>query len=184
MGELTRLLEAVQRGESGALDRVFSVLYSDLRRAARRQLQRQDYGHALNTTLLVHESYLRMHDRNELRPADRQQFLAYAAAAMRSVIVDLARERLAEKRGGGDRPITLVTEISESHGAEDLEVIRVHEALDELHTIEPRLAKIVELRFFGGLSENEVAEALGIARRTVQRDWEKARVLLFAALKR
>jgi RNA polymerase sigma factor (TIGR02999 family) len=184
MGDITLLLQAAQRGESGALDRLYGVLYRDLRSAARRQLRRHDYRRALNTTLIVNESYLRLRDKSELRPADRQQFLAYAAAAMRSVIVDLARQRLAEKRGGGDPDITLVTEISESHSREDLEVVRVHEAMEELAAIEPRLAKIVELRFFGGLSESEVAEALGVARRTVQRDWEKARVLLFSTLKR
>lgn len=184
MGELTLLLQAAQRGESGALDRVFSLLYRDLRSAARRQLRRHDHRRALNTTLVVHESYLRLRDRKELRPADRQQFLAYAATAMRSVIVDLARQRLADKRGGGNADITLVTQIADEQVAQDLEVVNVHEALEELGAIEPRLAKIVELRFFGGLSESEVAEALGVARRTVQRDWEKARVFLFAALKR
>ena len=184
MGELTDLLQAAQRGEPGAVDRLFGLLYGDLRSAARRQLRRHDYHQALDTTLLVNESYLRMRDRAELRSADRQKFLAYAAAAMRSVIVDLARQRLSEKRGGGDAHITLVTGIAESFGDQDLEVVRVNEALEELHAIEPRLAKIVELRFFGGLNETEVGEVLGLSKRTVQRDWEKARALLYTSLQK
>jgi RNA polymerase sigma factor (TIGR02999 family) len=116
-----------------------------------------------------------------LKPEDRPQFLAYAASAMRSVIIDLARSRLAEKRGG-DNVVALRTNVAESASASDEELIGIHEALEELAAIEPRLAKIVEMRYFVGMSEQDVAEALGIAKRTAQRDWEKARMFLFAAL--
>ena len=183
MGEITLLLEAAQRGESGAVDRLYGLLYTELRSAARQQLRQRDHRRALDTTLIVHESYLRLRDREDLRPADRRRFLAYAATAMRSVIVDLARERLADKRGGDAPAITLNTCIAESATTGDSELLQVHEALEELAAIEPRLAKIVELRFFGGLSEQEAADTLGIAKRTAQREWEKARTFLFAALK-
>jgi RNA polymerase sigma factor (TIGR02999 family) len=182
MGEVTLLLEAARRGQPDAIDRLFSVLYRELRSAARRQLRRLDHRRTLDTTVIVHESYLRLRHCNDVRPEDRHQFLAYAAAAMRAVIIDLARSRLASKRGGNNPAITLNTTIAESASASDTELIAVHEALEELAAIEPRLAKIVEMRYFGGLSEQEVADALGIAKRTVQRDWEKARVFLFAAL--
>jgi RNA polymerase sigma factor (TIGR02999 family) len=182
MGDVTLLLEAARRGEHLAVDRLYSLLYRELRAAAHRQLRLRDHQRALDTTMIVNESYLRLRDRKQLKPDCRNQFLAYAAAAMRSVIVDLARERLAEKRGG-DRPdIALTTNIVDSVSADDAQLIKVHEALDELAAIEPRLAKIVELRYFVGLSEEEAALALGIARRTAQRDWEKARVFLFDAL--
>ena len=183
MGDVTLLLEAAQRGEHLAVDRLYSLLYRDLRAAARRQLRQRDHQRSLDTTMIVNESYLRLRNRKQLKPGCRSQFLAYAASAMRSVIVDLARERLADKRGGKRDIVALTTNIVDSVAADDAELIRVHEALDELASIEPRLAQIVELRYFVGLSEEESAQALGIARRTAQRDWEKARVFLFEALK-
>ena len=182
MGDVTLLLAAARGGKSDAVDQLFSLLYQELRSVARRQLRRQDHGRALDTTLIVHESYLKLRDRGALKPEDRPQFLAYAASAMRSVIIDLARARLAEKRGGDNVVVALRTNIAESAPTTDAELIHIHEALEELAAIEPRLAKIVEMRYFVGMSEQEVAEALGIAKRTAQRDWEKARMFLFAAL--
>jgi RNA polymerase sigma factor (TIGR02999 family) len=182
MGDVTVLLEAARRGEPLAVDRLFTLLYRELRSAARRQLRRQDHQRTLDTTVIVNESYLRLRDHKQLKPGCRGQFLAYAAAAMRSVIVDLARERLAQKRGGDQPDVALTTNIAGSASIDDAQLIKVHEALEELAAIEPRLAKIVELRYFVGLSEAGAAEALGIARRTAQRDWEKARLFLFAAL--
>lgn len=182
MGDVTELLDAARRGSGDAVDRLYALLYRDLRVAARRQLRSRDHRRTLDTTLIVHESYLRLRHRNDLRPEDRQQFLAYAATAMRSVIVDMARSRLAEKRGGAQRDVTLNTNIAESAVASDDQLLQIHDALGELAAVEPRLAKIVEMRYFGGMSEQEVADALGVARRTAQRDWEKARVFLFAAL--
>jgi RNA polymerase sigma factor (TIGR02999 family) len=182
MGDVTLLLAAARQGKSGAVDQLFSLLYQELRSLARRQLRKQDHARALDTTMIVHESYLKLRDRGALKPEDRPQFLAYAASAMRSVIIDLARGRLAEKRGGDNVVVALRTNVAESASASDEELIRIHEALEELAAIEPRLAKIVEMRYFVGMSEEDVAEALGIARRTAQRDWEKARMFLFAAL--
>jgi RNA polymerase sigma factor (TIGR02999 family) len=181
MGDVTLLLAAARHGKSDAVDQLFSLLYQELRAVARQQLRRQDHGRALDTTMIVHESYLKLRDRGALKPEDRPQFLAYAASAMRSVIIDLARGRLAEKRGG-DKVVALRTNVAESASASDEDLLRIHEALEELAAIEPRLAKIVEMRYFVGMSEQDVAEALGIAKRTAQRDWEKARMFLFAAL--
>jgi RNA polymerase sigma factor (TIGR02999 family) len=181
MGEVTLLLAAARGGKSAAVDQLFSLLYQELRTVAHRQLRKRDHGRALDTTMIVHESYLKLRDRGALKPEDRPQFLAYAASAMRSVIIDLARGRLAEKRGG-DNLVPLRTNVAESASASDAELLRIHEALEELAAIEPRLAKIVEMRYFVGMSEQAVAEALGIAKRTAQRDWEKARLFLFTAL--
>jgi RNA polymerase sigma factor (TIGR02999 family) len=149
---------------------------------ARRQLRRLDRRRTLDTTVIVHESYLRLRARHNLRLEDRRQFLAYASKAMRAVIIDMTRSRLASKRGGDKPAITLNTTIAESTSASDAELIALHDALEELATIDPRLAKIVEMRYFAGLNAQEIADALSIAKRTAQRDWEKARVFLFAAL--
>jgi RNA polymerase sigma factor (TIGR02999 family) len=181
VGDVTLLLAAARQGKSDAVDQLFNLLYQELRSVAHRQLRKHDHRRALDTTMIVHESYLKLRDRGALKPEDRPQFLAYAASAMRSVIIDLARGRLAEKRGG-DNVVALRTNVAESASASDEELVRIHEALEELAAIEPRLAKIVEMRYFVGMSEQAVAEALGIAKRTAQRDWEKARMFLFAAL--
>lgn len=113
---------------------------------------------------------------------DRRHFLAYAAQAMRSVIVDVVRARQAERRGGGLAHVTLGTGLAERLSAQDDDVLRVHEALDELGRVEPRLARVVEMRYFAGLREQEIAEALGVTERTVQRDWQKARLFLSLSL--
>ncbi|HKT74103.1 MAG TPA: ECF-type sigma factor [Steroidobacteraceae bacterium] len=183
MGDVTTLLAAARRGQTQALDRLYSLLYQELRSAAHRQLRKRDHRGALNTTMVVHESYLRLKARGALSPQDRSQFMGYAATAMRSVIVDLARARLAEKRGGDQAEIPLLPSIADAATADSDDLIRVHEALEELAAIDPRLARIVEMRYFVGMSEQEVADALGVARRTAQRDWEKARMFLFATLR-
>ncbi|HXA92087.1 MAG TPA: ECF-type sigma factor [Steroidobacteraceae bacterium] len=181
MSEVTRLLQAARIDKIDPTDRLFGLLYGDLRSLARRQLRRQDHARSLDTTVIVHESYFRLRNRGVLGLEDRNHFLAYAARVMRAVIVDLARSRLAEKRGG-NQVVTLRTSIVEAANASDDDVVRLNEALEELAKIEPRLARLVELRYFGGLSESEAAEALGVAKRTAQRDWEKARLFLFATL--
>jgi len=135
----------------------------------------------LDTTGLVSDTYRRLASQHNLSIDSRAQFLGYCARIMRSVIIDLIREKNAGRRGGGLQKVTLTTGIGESLPAED-EPLRVDEALADLAKVEPRLAKVVEMRYFGGFSEEEVAEALGITARTVQRDWTKARVLLRAML--
>lgn len=183
MPDVTTLLGAARDGEKRAANQLYALLYQDLRRVARQQLRKR-IDHQLDTTSLINECYLRLAGSGGMKPRDRQHFLAYAASVMRSVIVDLARGRLAEKRGGGQAMITLRTAIGESVSAngDDDDVIRIHDALEELAKIDVRLARIVEMRYFAGMSEVEVAEALGISRRTAQRDWEKARLFLHDAL--
>lgn len=172
------LLEAVRAGTPGALDRLYAELYGELRRLARDRLRRQPSLTLLDTTVLVHESYLRLVRAGAL-PVDHQgQFLAYAARTMRSVVVDAIRERRAARRGDGVSHEPLDSGIPSPPDPREDEVLGVHEALDRLGQIEPRLVQVVEMRYFGGLNEAEVAEALGIAVRTVARDWEKARLFL------
>ncbi len=183
MPDVTTLLGGARGGDKRAADQLYELLYQDLRRAARAQL-RKHADRQLDTTSLVHECYLRLTSSEELKPRDRKHFLAYAATAMRSVIVDMARLRLTEKRGSGQAVVTLRTAMGEAVAREPEEenVLRIHDALEDLAAISERLAHIVEMRYFGGMSEVEVADALGISRRTAQRDWEKARLFLYDAL--
>ena len=136
----------------------------------------------LDTTGLVHESYLRFVRAGELRVEDRRAFFAYASQVMRSVIVNSVRERIAQKRGGNSSPLTLSTGLGVDVPDSEDTVLAVHEALDDLEKADPRLARVAQMRYFGGYSEKEIAEALDVTERTVQRDWEKARLILAAAL--
>lgn len=181
--ELTRLIAGARAGDERALNGLFDRLYGELRRMAHSRL-RGGGPAMLNTTALVHESYERLAQLGRLEVDDRRHFLAYVARAMRSVIVDIVREDAAERRGGGAPHVPLTTGVgsaAQAPGA-DPEVIRVHEALGELAAIEPRLAQVVEMRYFGGLEHAEIAAALGVSRRTVERDWERARSFLYASL--
>jgi len=177
--EITTLLRAAQSGDARAADQAIALLYADLQRLARSRLRQSGQLTLLDATGLVHESYLRLQQQQgQLDFADRQHFLAYAARVMHSVVVDLVRAREAERRGGGAEHVTLNTAIAELPPQRDDEILRVHEALEELARLEPRLAQVVEMRYFGGLLEAEIAAALGITERTVQRDWQKARLFL------
>jgi len=183
MTEITTLLQAANAGDGQAADRVVSLLYGELHRLARSRLRRSGELTLLDTTALVHESYLRIQQAGKPDFADRQHFLAYAAKAMRATVIDIARARQADRRGGGALHVTLNTEIGDSAAVEDDEILRVHEALEELASVDERLASVVEMRYFGGLSEPEIAECLGVTERTVQRDWQKARLFLSMALR-
>ncbi len=183
MSDVTSLLLAAKNDDSQAMNRLFEVLYDDLRLLARAKLRRSAPMTVLDTTALVHESYLRFLRTGDLRVEDRPHFLAYAARVMRSIVVDLIRSRLADRHGGNALHVTLNTEISDSASVRENEVIMVNDALEELATIDPRLVKVVEMRYFAGMSEDEIAESLGVSVRTVERDWEKARLFLFRALK-
>jgi RNA polymerase sigma factor (TIGR02999 family) len=180
--ELGALLERARGGDAAAVGALFEHLYGDLRRIAHARLREGERDALLDTTALVHESYARFAKLARLELADRPHFLAYASKVMRSVIVDLARERGAERRGGGVAPVTLTTGLGEAAPDTQPEVLRVHEALDELAAIEPRLAQVVEMRYFGGLEHAEIAATLGLGLRTIERDWERARSFLYAAL--
>jgi RNA polymerase sigma factor (TIGR02999 family) len=184
MDDITQLLEQSCNGDEAARSELFQALYHELHRLARSQLNRgNNRGVLLDTTSLLHESYLRLVRVDHLRLASRGHFFAYASKVMRSIVIDLVRERLTERHGGGMEVITLDTDIGESIASSDEELVRMNEALEELATVDPRLVQVVEMRFFGGLTEKETAEALGTSERTVRRDWEKARLLLMAALK-
>ena len=183
MSDVTSLLFAARNDDSQAMNRLFEVLYDDLRLLARAKLRRSAPMTVLDTTALVHESYLRFLRTGDLKVEDRPHFLAYAARVMRSIVVDLIRSRLADRHGGDALHVTLNTEIAESASVREDEVIMVNDALEELATIDPRLVKVVEMRYFAGMSEDEIAESLGVSVRTVERDWEKARLFLYRALK-
>jgi RNA polymerase sigma factor (TIGR02999 family) len=171
------------KGESldDAGGKLFALLYDELRRLAHSQVRRG--GSPVSTTTLVHESYLRLSESGRLSIEDQRHFLAYASAVMRSIVVDFARENLAQKRGGGLAPVTLNTDIVDSTMASDSQVLEIHEAVAELGALDPRLAKVVEMRYFGGLNDSEIADALQLTTRTVQRDLEKAKLFLRATLK-
>ena len=179
--ELTELLGRAQAGDAGAAEAVFRATYEELRHIAHIRLGSGQRNTLLDTTALVHEWFLRFARTHRLRLEDRRHFLRYAARAMRSIIVDFARERSAARRGGGEPKFPLLgTEALPAQGPE--EILTVHRALEALATRDARMAEVVELRYFGGLSEPETAEALGVTDRTVRRDWEKARLWLAAAL--
>ncbi len=182
---LTNLLALAAQGERAALDRVFEVLYPDLRRIAHARLREQGGVAHLNTTALVHESFLRLIEVSELALADRRHFFTYAAKTMRHIIIDFAREHLSQRRGGGVVPLELDTNLANAIGVAqgDTTLVAIHDALLELEAVDPGLSQIVEMRFFAGYSEAEIAELLEITDRTVRRKWEKARMFLLASLK-
>jgi RNA polymerase sigma factor (TIGR02999 family) len=183
MQDITQMLKAASQGDRAAGDRVVEALYDDLRRQARRHLRQSGGMTLLDTTALVHEVWLRLADLQGRDYPDRRHFLAYAARAMRSVVVDLVRARQADRRGGGQDLLTLSTAVAEQTPQADDDVLKVHEALGELGQAEPRLVQVVEMRYFAGLAERDIAEALGVTERTVQRDWQKARLFLAASLR-
>ena len=181
MNQITELLRRLQAGEPEARDALFEASYRELHRLARSRLRDGGRDAVLDTTCLVHEAYLRFVSAGDLRAEDRRAFFAYASQVMRSVIVNSVRERIAQKRGGDLRPLTLSTQIG-VNAADEETILKVHEALDALEQAEPRLAEVAQMRYFGGYSEQEIAETLGITERTVRRDWEKARLLLATLL--
>jgi RNA polymerase sigma factor (TIGR02999 family) len=176
------MIRRAQSGDDVALKSVFESTYDELRTMARNRLRPHERDAILDTTSLVHECFLRFADADRLAITDRLHFFRYAGHAMRSVIVDLARAALAERRGGGVTPQPLSTTIGESAAAGEEEILRIHEALDDLAKYDPRLVQVVEMRYFSGMTEKDVAEALGLSDRTIRRDWEKARLLLAQAL--
>jgi RNA polymerase sigma factor (TIGR02999 family) len=180
-GEVTEILRRASAGERAALDQVFPLVYDQLRRLARRRLAGQPAGHTVTTTVLIHEVYLRLVDQREARFEDRARFFAYAASVMRAVLVDEARARTAGKRGGGWTPVELDERDLPVDAQAEL-VLAVHEALAQLAGEDGRLAQLVECRFFGGLSDEDVAQVLGVTDRTVRRDWVKARTWLHSRL--
>jgi RNA polymerase sigma factor (TIGR02999 family) len=179
---LTVLLARVTAGERGARDALFAAVYPELKRLAHARLHGGGRNTVIDTTALVHESYLRLVNTGELSFDDRRAFFGYAARVMRSVVVDSARARSAERRGGQADKVTLDGEAAQDLAQHDEHVLQVHAALEQLERADARAAQMVEMRYFGGYTDREIAETLQLTERTVQRDWEKARLLLRALL--
>jgi RNA polymerase sigma factor (TIGR02999 family) len=174
---LTQLIHRAQDGDRAAADALYSSTYADLRRLARSRLRAGRRHTLLDTSALVHESYVRFVKASHLRIEDRVHFMRWVAQVMRSVIVDFARSRVAARRGGGAAPVPFDEELAGAMRGED-EILSVHEALQRIAAVDSRMAQVVELRYFAGLSEPEIAQALSVTERTVRRDWHKARLLL------
>lgn len=180
-GEFTRLLVRARDGDRDALDEIVPFVYEELKQIAHRHLRKERSDHTLTTTGLVHEAYLKLVRHENMAWQDRAHFRAVAAQAMRRILVDYARRRNARKRGGRSRPITLdENTIVVDEQAEML--ISLDTALDRLNTLSERLCRVVEYRFFGGMTEEEIAEVMQVSDRTVRRDWVKARAWLFKEL--
>lgn len=174
--DITGILSAWGKGDARAIDRLFPLVYGELRALARRRAGR-GRGETLRTTALVHEAYLRLVDQNRATFENRRHFFAVAAKVMRRLVVDHARDRSAHKRGGGVSPVTLDDEAIAAPGA-PVDLLALDQALGRLEGLEPRLGRLVELRYFAGLTLAETAEALEISPATVKRDWFKARAFL------
>lgn len=182
---LTALIEGARRGDKDAYAALFQATYDDLRRLAHARLNRKTSRSTLDTTAVVHESFIRFSEAGKIRLEDRAHFLRYAGCVMRSVIVDFVRRGQAERRGAAAVHVTLNTQNLGAAAAPDsgeAEILRVHEALEQIAQANPRLVQVVELRYFGGLTETEIAQALGVTERTVRRDWDKARLMLACEL--
>jgi len=181
-GRLSLLLGMARAGDHDAFAELFTVAYQELCVLARARLRPHRGGAALDTSALVHETFLRFANGGSLRVEHRPHFFRYASRVMRSVIIDTVREQRAQRRGGDVVHEALPTQLPALQDGSEQEILRVHEALDGLAQYEPRLVDVVQMRYFAGLTEQEIALALGVTERTVRRDWEKARMLLLEAL--
>jgi RNA polymerase sigma-70 factor, ECF subfamily len=179
--DVTELLRQVSRGDAAALSHLLPLVYADLQRVAQRALGREHEAHTLSSTALVHEAYLRMVDQRRVQWNDRAHFLAVAATAMRRVLVDHARRQKRLKRGGARQQVTLDDAMLLAAERADA-LVELDDALVRLGQLNGRLARVVECRFFAGLTTEETAQALAVTTRTVERDWQKARAWLFIQL--
>jgi RNA polymerase sigma factor (TIGR02999 family) len=177
--DITQLLLDWREGNKNALDDLMPLVYDELRRLAQVYMRGQKAGHTLQTTALVNEAYLRLVDSSRVRWKDRAHFFAISAQLMRRILVDSARSRNSLKRGGEIQKVELDDEAVAALTENKIDLIALDEALKELAELSPRQSKVVELKYFGGLTETEVAEALEISERTVKRDWSVARAWLF-----
>ena len=178
---LTSLVESFEREIRDDAGSLFSTMYSELHRMARRELAKRGGGVAIGATTLLHEAYLDISKRARATFPDRHRFMAYAARVMRGVIIDHVRNRHAQKRGGQVEITALGTDVPQV-AADHEQLSRISEAVDALASVEPRLAQVVDLKFFSGFSFAEITAMQGVSERTVQRDWEKARIFLYRAL--
>jgi RNA polymerase sigma factor (TIGR02999 family) len=175
---VTQLLVDWSKGDQAALDRLMPLVYSELRRLAGHYLRRERQGHTLQPTALVNEAYLKLIDQKNAKWQNRAQFNGVAAQLMRRILVDHARQHQAAKRGGSDQQRLSITSAGQLAQKPEMDLLALNEALDELATIDPQQSRIVELKFFGGLSIEETAEVMGIGHATVERDWKMARAWL------
>jgi RNA polymerase sigma factor (TIGR02999 family) len=181
--EVTRLLNDWGNGRRDALDRLLPQIYAELRRLAGSYLRRERPDHTLQPTALVHEAFIKLVDQRAVRWQNRAHFFGIAAQAMRRILVDHARAHAADKRGGGERAVSF-DEAMVAIGAPDIDLLALDEVLTRLATFDPQQSRIVELRFFGGLTIEETAEVLGVSPATVGRDWTLAKAWLYAELSR
>lgn len=181
-GDLTQVLNEAYAGKEAASERLWSAVYGELRRIAHRELFSGRGGETLSTTALVHEAYIKLVDKSRVPPESRTHFYALSCRAMRQILVDYARRRHAQKRGGNAQHVPLEKAFSVAEmEAEDL--IALDEALTRLSQLDPRLGQVVECRYFGGLSTQETADILGTSTRTVERDWTRAKAYLYQAIR-
>jgi len=178
---ITQLLQQVRKGDAEAQNDLYPAIYDELRLIAHTRLLRHSPGETLNTTALVHEAYFKLVDQTQAGWNDRAHFFATASRAMRFILIDYARKRTAQKRGGADRdvPLTAVQIAADERSAD---LISLNDALDKLSAYSERLAQVVECRFFGGLTYEEIAEVTGLSVPTVKRDWKRARAWLHRAM--
>ena len=181
MSELALALQKIEQEHGTALNEAFTAWYPELKKIARARLHRSELNGSMQTTALVHDSYLKLVSGPGLQFSDRLQFLAYASRTLRSLVIDTIREQRALRRGGDFNLVTLDTAIQEGVGA-TIDVEDVNAAMDDLAKLDPALARLVEMRFFGGMTAPDIAAALGISERTVQREWSKARALLLTMI--
>lgn len=178
---VTQLLIGYSKGDRSALDEMLPLVYDELKRLASYYLNREREGHTLQTTALVHEAYMRLVDQQQVDWKNRSQFLGLAAEMMRRILVNHARDRAVQKRGGDAKRVSLSL-VGESADQPDVDLIALDQALTELSELDARKGRIVELKFFGGMTTEETAEVLGISTATVEREWTHARAWLYRAI--
>lgn len=181
MTDLAIALKKIELEQSAELNEAFNAWYPELKKIAHSRLHRSGLGGSMQTTSLVHDSYLKLSTNPGLQFANRLQFLAYASRTLRSLVIDTIREERALRRGGDMHLVTLDTAVQEGIGS-SVDVEAINGAMDDLAKLDPALARLVEMRFFGGMTAAEIAEALDISERTVQREWSKARALLLTMI--
>lgn len=181
--QITQLLVRLKKGEKGIYDKLYPLIYQELRQIAYAQMGRELNDHTLSKTELVHEAYLKMIDQSQIDFTDRSHFLAIASRCMRQILIDYARKKNAQKRGGPNRDLTYIDELFSGQKRKAQELIDIDDALHELELRNERLSKVVEMRFFGEMTIQETAEALDISESTVKRDWMKARGWLYKELR-
>ena len=181
--EITGLLLDWGNGDRAALDRVIPVVYQELRRLAHRQVRRERAGDSMQTTALINEAYLRLVDYARVRPRDRAHFFAIAAQAMRRILIERARSRQSAKRGSGAAKLSL-DEVADVSAERAADLVALDDALTQLAAIDPRKSRLVELKYFGGLTDEEAAEVLEVSTATVERDWRTAKIWLHREISR